>query len=140
MILIPLRGGCILPEARHKLRLGPRSLVEPHWDRIGSVNSEEVMTIYRITKPISLVVPLLTGACIYLALVLPAFAQSLEKTRLGISDLSFTFLPHILARDGGFFRKHGMDVELIYVGGRVSIYAMAGGGVGSTPRRAPRTP
>src|ERR1043166_2637518 len=57
----------------------------------------------------------------------PAFAQTLEKTRLGISDMSFTFLPHILARDGGFFRKHGLDVELIYVGGPVSISAMAAG-------------
>jgi NitT/TauT family transport system substrate-binding protein len=54
-------------------------------------------------------------------------AQTLEKTRLGISDLSFTFLPHSLAKDAGVFRKHGLDVELIFIGGPVSISAMAAG-------------
>lgn len=56
-----------------------------------------------------------------------AAAQSLEKVRLSIADLSFTFLPHLLARDTGIFRRHGLDVELIYVGGAVGLAALANG-------------
>ena len=76
---------------------------------------------------LSLLTQILASVFSVFALAAPVLAQNLEKTRLGISDMSFTFLPHILARDGGFFRKHGMDVELIYVGGPVSISAMAAG-------------
>ena len=85
------------------------------------------------SRPFDMRVTLHFNLCLYLFVCLclllssPATAQSLEKTRLGISDLSFTFLPHILAKDAGIFRKHGMDVELIYVGGPVSISAMAAG-------------
>ena len=78
-------------------------------------------------KVILLIARTLAAALCCFVGAFPAFAQTLEKTRLGISDMSFTFLPHILARDGGFFRKHGLDVELIYVGGPVSISAMAAG-------------
>src|SRR5262249_42801557 len=85
------------------------------------------MTVHPTKKAILLLIRLLVGASVSVASALPAHAQSLEKTRLGISDLSFTFLPHILARDTGIFRKHGMDVELIYIGGPVSISAMVAG-------------
>jgi ABC-type nitrate/sulfonate/bicarbonate transport system substrate-binding protein len=70
---------------------------------------------------------LLAGDCLCLAFALPVWGQNLERTRLGISDMSFTFLPHLLAKDAGIFRKHGLEVELIYVGGPVSISAMAAG-------------
>ena len=56
-----------------------------------------------------------------------ADAQVLEKARLGISDLSFTFLPHIIAKDAGIFQKHGLQVELIFIGGPVATAAMAAG-------------
>jgi NitT/TauT family transport system substrate-binding protein len=56
-----------------------------------------------------------------------ADAQVLEKTRLGISDLSFTFLPHIIAKDAGIFQRHGLQVELIFIGGPVATAAMAAG-------------
>jgi NitT/TauT family transport system substrate-binding protein len=85
------------------------------------------MTVHLTKKAIWLLIRLLMGASVSLAAAVPAHTQSLEKTRLGISDLSFTFLPHILARDTGIFRKHGMDVELIYIGGPVSISAMVAG-------------
>ncbi len=65
--------------------------------------------------------------CITLMLASPALAQNLEKVRLSIADLSFTFLPHLLARDAGIFRKYGLDVELIYIGGPVGLTALATG-------------
>lgn len=56
-----------------------------------------------------------------------AAAQNLEKVRLSIADLSFTFLPHLLARYVGIFRKYNLDVELIYIGGAVGLAALASG-------------
>ena len=85
------------------------------------------MAVNVAAKPTLLAVRLLAGLFLYLAYASPIAAQNVEKTRLGITDMSFTFLPHILAKDAGIFRKHGMDVELIYVGGPVSISAMAAG-------------
>src|SRR5258706_5996145 len=67
------------------------------------------------------------AGCITLVLAAPAMAQNLEKVRLSIADLSFTFLPHLLARDTGIFRKFGLDVELIYIGGAVGLTALATG-------------
>lgn len=67
------------------------------------------------------------GVILFFGLAIPALSQTLEKTRLGITDLSFTFLPHVFAKDAGIFRKHGLEVELIYIGGPVSIAAMAAG-------------
>ena len=85
------------------------------------------MAVNVAAKPTLLAVRLMTGLFLYLAYASPIAAKMLQKTRLGITDVSFTFLPHILAKDAGIFRKHGMDVELIYVGGPVSISAMAAG-------------
>jgi NitT/TauT family transport system substrate-binding protein len=69
----------------------------------------------------------LVSVCITLTFAAAALAQNLEKVRLSIADLSFTFLPHLLARDAGIFRKHGLDVELIYIGGPVGLTALATG-------------
>jgi NitT/TauT family transport system substrate-binding protein len=69
----------------------------------------------------------LVSVCITLTFATAAQAQNLEKVRLSIADLSFTFLPHLLARDAGIFRKHGLDVELIYIGGPVGLAALATG-------------
>jgi ABC-type nitrate/sulfonate/bicarbonate transport system substrate-binding protein len=65
--------------------------------------------------------------CLLLLLRDVADAQVLEKTRLGISDLSFTFLPHLIAKDAGIFQKHGLQVELIFIGGPVGSAALAAG-------------
>jgi NitT/TauT family transport system substrate-binding protein len=66
-----------------------------------------------------------------IALVLaPAYgvdAQTLEKVRIGISDVSFTFLPHLIAKDTGIFQKHGLQVEVIFIGGPVGTAALAAG-------------
>ncbi len=56
-----------------------------------------------------------------------ADAQTLEKTRLGVSDVSFTFLPHLIAKDTGIFQKRGLQVEVIFIGGPVGTAALAAG-------------
>jgi len=73
------------------------------------------------------IVALAFAFCTALAIAASARAQSPEKVRLSIADLSFTFLPHLLARDVGIFRKHNLDVELIYIGGAVGLAALASG-------------
>jgi ABC-type nitrate/sulfonate/bicarbonate transport system substrate-binding protein len=56
-----------------------------------------------------------------------ANAQSLERARLGISDVSFTFLPHLIAKDTGIFERRGLNVEVIFIGGPVGTAALADG-------------
>jgi ABC-type nitrate/sulfonate/bicarbonate transport system substrate-binding protein len=56
-----------------------------------------------------------------------ANAQSLERARLGISDVSFTFLPHLIAKDTGIFERRGLNVEVIFIGGPVGTAALAAG-------------
>jgi ABC-type nitrate/sulfonate/bicarbonate transport system substrate-binding protein len=69
---------------------------------------------------------------IAIAVLLPflyhsADGQTLEKTRLGVSDVSFTFLPHLIAKDTGIFQKRGLQVEIIFIGGPVGTAALAAG-------------
>src|SRR5438309_12122678 len=45
-------------------------------------------------KLILLIAQILAAAIFCLLSAFSAFAQTFEKTRLGISDMSFTFLPH----------------------------------------------
>jgi NitT/TauT family transport system substrate-binding protein len=56
-----------------------------------------------------------------------ADAQTVEKVRLGVSDVSFTFLPHLIAKDNGIFQKRGLNVEVIFIGGPVGTAALAAG-------------
>jgi NitT/TauT family transport system substrate-binding protein len=56
-----------------------------------------------------------------------ADAQTLEKVRLGVSDVSFTFLPHLIAKDTGIFQRRGLQVEVIFIGGPVGTAALAAG-------------
>jgi ABC-type nitrate/sulfonate/bicarbonate transport system substrate-binding protein len=72
----------------------------------------------------------LSGITIALSLLVSAYgadAQTPEKVRLGISDVSFTFLPHLVAKDTGIFQKRGLQVEVIFIGGPVGTAALAAG-------------
>src|SRR5688572_28819795 len=72
----------------------------------------------------------LDGIVFALSLLVSAYgadAQIPEKVRLGISDVSFTFLPHLVAKDTGIFQKRGLQVEVIFIGGPVSTAALAAG-------------
>jgi len=58
----------------------------------------------------------LRAIAIALLLLVPANcadAQPLEKVRIGISDVSFTFLPHLIAKDTGIFQRRGLQVEVM---------------------------
>ena len=50
-----------------------------------------------------------------------ADAQTLEKVRLGVSDVSFTFLSHLIAKDTAIFHKRSLQVEVIFIGGPVVV-------------------
>ena len=79
------------------------------------------------TYPRRAILRLVITFCTTLAFAAPAPAQTPEKVHLSIADLSFTFLPHLLARDVGIFRKQNLEVELIYIGGAVGLAALASG-------------
>jgi NitT/TauT family transport system substrate-binding protein len=54
-------------------------------------------------------------------------AQETKRIRIGYSALSLSFLPHLFARDGGVFQKHGLSVELIQMAGPIQVAALAAG-------------
>jgi ABC-type nitrate/sulfonate/bicarbonate transport system substrate-binding protein len=67
---------------------------------------------------------------IAMLLLVPSYvadAQTLEKVRIGISDVSFTFLPHLIAKDTGIFQRRGLQAEIIFIGGPVGTAALAAG-------------
>src|SRR5712692_7346709 len=54
-----------------------------------------------------------------------AGAQELEKVRIVYASRSIPFLSSFVAKDKGFYRSHGLDVELIQVAPRIAITALA---------------
>ena len=64
--------------------------------------------------PFSFVVAILIG---FLSLIAPVAAQPLEKLRLAYSAIAGSQASFWIPYEAGVFRKHGLDVELLYVGG-----------------------
>ncbi len=63
-----------------------------------------------------------------LSLAHPIAAQELKKVRFGYPSLSFRQGHIWVAKDEGFFKKYGLDVEPIFLrGGQLAIQALAGG-------------
>lgn len=57
-----------------------------------------------------------------------AQAQTPQKIRIGYPSISSRQAQLWIAKDEGIFRKHGLDVELIFLrGGQVAIQALTGG-------------
>ena len=57
-----------------------------------------------------------------------ASAQPLAKIRIGYPSISSRQAQLWIAKDEGLFRKHGLDVELIFLrGGQVAVQALASG-------------
>lgn len=57
-----------------------------------------------------------------------AVAQELKKIRLGYPSLGFRQGHIWVAKDEGFFKKYGLDVEPVFLrGGQLAIQALAGG-------------
>jgi NitT/TauT family transport system substrate-binding protein len=81
------------------------------------------------------------NAMLMISLLLPAALAAQEKLRVGLSSVSATNGSIWIAEDKGLFRKHGIDVEVIVVGGggaRVvsslvagDLHFSVGGGEGS---------
>src|SRR2546425_10466775 len=73
---------------------------------------------------------LLTGFMIFFALNSPVRAQSpLEKLRLTYSAIGGSQASVWIPYEAGIFRKYGLDVELLYVGGggRAAQVVQSGG-------------
>ena len=73
----------------------------------------------------------ITGLLLFLAsMVVPAAAQTLRKLNIAYTATSPYQAPVIIAREAGFFKKHGLDVSLILTpGGSLGFQAMMGGDV-----------
>jgi len=70
------------------------------------------------------------AGCAFLLLMLDAlaFGQELKKVRIGYPSLGFRQGHIWVAKDEGFFRKYGLDVEPIFLrGGQLAIQALAAG-------------
>ena len=71
---------------------------------------------------------ILVGALLQLVVWTGAQAQPLRKIRIGYPSISSRQAQLWVAKDEGLFRKHGLDVELIFLrGGQVAIQALTGG-------------
>ncbi len=58
----------------------------------------------------------------------PLHAQALQKIRLGYPSVSSRQAQLWIAKDEGIFRKHGVEVELIFLrGGQIAIQALTSG-------------
>src|SRR3954465_13427588 len=71
-----------------------------------------------------------------LASVLPAVrpgqaeAQTQKSIKLAYCSQLLCGVPYEVARTGGYFKKHGLDVELVYTrGGNAAMQALVGGAV-----------
>jgi ABC-type nitrate/sulfonate/bicarbonate transport system substrate-binding protein len=69
-----------------------------------------------------------TSALLLLIIVLPSNRLGAAPLRIAYSSISGAMLPLWVAKDKGFFAKHGVDVDLTYIRG-VSIEALLAGEV-----------
>ena len=68
------------------------------------------------------------GALLQLTLWTGVQAQPIPKIRIGYPSISSRQAQLWVAKDEGIFRKHGLDVELIFLrGGQIAIQALTGG-------------
>jgi len=67
-------------------------------------------------------------ALLQLTLCTDVQAQAIPKIRIGYPSISSRQAQLWVAKDEGIFRKHGLDVELIFLrGGQIAIQALTGG-------------
>lgn len=71
---------------------------------------------------------LLLGVVIVFSTLGTATAQGLKKIRIGYPSLSFRQSHIWVGKEEGLFKKHGLDVEVIFLrGGQIATQALAGG-------------
>src|SRR2546422_3790966 len=101
--------------------------LEPRWALRFDVSQRRFFT--------ALVIFLTTGA-------VHLHAQGLVKVLFPYSVVNYSSLPWMIAKDAGLFRKHGLDVDLVFMGssalivqsmisGAVPVAGVAGAGGGS---------
>src|SRR6266481_8245201 len=65
-----------------------------------------------------------------LVLLLPRYAHAIEKIVLGYSGVGSGEEVHHCAKEVGLFKKHGLDVEIVYIpGGSTVVQSMIAGEV-----------
>ena len=57
------------------------------------------------------------------------FAQTIEKVRIAYASNSLAFLVPFVAKDRGFYTKHGIEAELIQVRPNVAMAALLSGDI-----------
>jgi NitT/TauT family transport system substrate-binding protein len=71
---------------------------------------------------------LLIGVLLQLTLWTGVWPQPIPKIRIGYPSISSRQAQLWVAKDEGIFRRHGLDVELIFLrGGQIAIQALTGG-------------
>ena len=82
------------------------------------------------------------GFILSLFLVAPVFAQvKLERMHVGYSAQAGAFAPIWITKEAGFFKKNGLDVDLVFIpggptaaaalmAGEMQVVAMAGPAIG----------
>ena len=74
------------------------------------------------------------AACLLSLFLLPSFTPAqdkalLEKIRIAIATSSMAFLVPFVAKDRGFYLKHGSEVELIVMRPNIAMAALLGGDI-----------
>ncbi|MGE5304477.1 MAG: ABC transporter substrate-binding protein [Alphaproteobacteria bacterium] len=75
---------------------------------------------------------LLTGICLFVLLMaIPAHAgEGLQKLRLAYASVTTAFAVPWITKEAGLFRRHGLDVEIVYIAsGPRTIQTLVAGGV-----------
>ena len=75
---------------------------------------------------------LLAGTCLFVLLMtIPAHAaEALQKLRLAYASVTTAFAVPWITKEAGLFRRHGLDVEIVYIAsGPRTIQTLVAGGV-----------
>jgi NitT/TauT family transport system substrate-binding protein len=60
----------------------------------------------------------------------PTAAVNAENIRIGVSGSSIAFTPFYVAKQSGYFKKYGLDVEIVSIGGAtIVVQALLGGSI-----------
>lgn len=85
-------------------------------------------TVTSPQKKIAVPSPIVFGLLVQLVLCSStAYAQELQKVRMGYPAFSLTFLTFFVAKDAGIYKKHGLDVDLVQLAGAVQTSALVAG-------------
>jgi NitT/TauT family transport system substrate-binding protein len=70
----------------------------------------------------------LSAVILFFSVISPIFAQPLEKMHVGYSAQAGAFAPIWITKEAGLFKKHGLDVNLVFIaGGPIAAAALMAG-------------